>query len=140
MSEQKSVFEKIIALQNTLITQKRKDGSCPGLERLNKLLSNIKRIGFMENIQLDGTDGRYLIIDGISWQQVCKDLHVAPIASFVLWEERAFLGFLETHVIPSPRENTAFSPKTIKSSGKQQHKKQLQPRPFAGFVVNKEHV
>jgi len=99
MSEKSPVIDKIIALQHSLSSQNKEKGSSGALKRLNKLMSNIKRVGFIEKIQLNGEEGRYLIIDGHSWQSVCQDLHLAAESSFVLWEENEFLSFLQSHFI-----------------------------------------
>ncbi|TET34902.1 MAG: hypothetical protein E3J72_12260 [Planctomycetota bacterium] len=108
MSKKNPVMERVLALHNLLMSQKPKNGSSPGLERLNKLMSTIKRIGLIEKMMISGGNGRYLIIDGPSWENACRNLGVVKAPSFVMWEEMEFLSFLQS-LITLPRNKKKSS-------------------------------
>lgn len=89
----------VLALQDVLVSQKPRRGTSRGLERLNRMMSSIKRVGCVENMPLNGTEGTYLIIEGRSWEDACRDLGLAVAPTFVMWEEMEFLSFLRSQVV-----------------------------------------
>jgi hypothetical protein len=95
---------EVLALQDLLVSQSSRRGTSRGLERLNRMMSSIKRVGCVENMSLNGTEGTYLIIEGGSWRDACRDLGLAAAPSFVMWEETEFLSFLRSQVILGGRK------------------------------------
>lgn len=89
----------VLALQDILVSQKPRRGTSRGLERLNRMMSSIKRVGCVEKMPLNGTEGTYLIIEGRSWEDACRDLGLAVAPTFVMWEETEFLSFLRSQVV-----------------------------------------
>lgn len=98
MSKKHDAVSLLLELQGTFASGKVQKQA---LERINRLMSSIKRVGFLEHIPLNGAEGRYFIIDGHSWQNACRDLHMEAESSFVLWEETDFLSFLKSQVANS---------------------------------------
>ena len=90
---------RVLALQELLVSQEPRRGTSRGLERLNRMMSSIKRVGCVENMPLNGTSGTYLIIEGRSWEVACRDLGLAAAPSDVMWEEMEFLAFLRSQVV-----------------------------------------
>ncbi|MHC5056954.1 MAG: hypothetical protein ACYTKD_19915 [Planctomycetota bacterium] len=99
MSSKEAVMAKVLALQDLLVSQSPRPGKSRGLERLNRMMSSIKRVGCVENMPLNGTSGTYLIIEGRSWEVACRDLGLAAAPTFVMWEEMEFLSFLRSQVV-----------------------------------------
>ena len=104
MSSKEDVMAKVLALQDLLVSQSPRRGMSRGLERLNRMMSSIKRVGCVENMPLNGTEGTYLIIEGCSWRDACRDLSLAAAPSFVMWEETEFLSFLRLQVVLGGRK------------------------------------
>lgn len=90
---------KVLALQDLLVSQQPGRGTSRGLERLNRMMSSIKRVGCVENMPLNGTSGTYLIIEGRSWEVACRDLGLGAAPTYVMWEEMEFLAFLRSQVV-----------------------------------------
>jgi hypothetical protein len=109
---------KILALESALLSRRHKKGHIHGKERFTKIMSNLKRVGFIEKLNINGNGGRYLILDGRSWNDTCKNLKVTEAPSFVMWEEIEFLSFLQNHLSPDTDEKTDASgeAKTINGS------------------------
>lgn len=99
MSSKEAVMVEVLALQDLLVSQSPRRGTSRGLERLNRVMSSIKRVGCVENMPLNGTEGTYLIIEGRSWRDACRDLGLAAAPTFVMWEETEFLSFLRSQVV-----------------------------------------
>ena len=79
----------------------------PAWQRLIRLMSEIKSVGCIEKMAINGGQGTYLVIDGQSWQDACRDLGVSTAPSFVMWEETAFFSFIQSQLMsrverPSP--------------------------------------
>ena len=98
MSNNGDVISKMKAIHNSLTLQEEADKRSAKVERLNRIMLGIKRVGMIENVRLNGSKGRYMIIDGASWQNVCRDLKREAAPSFVLWEEGEFLSFLQSNL------------------------------------------
>ena len=110
MSRIGSIMKKILVIQRRLVSQKPKRGRCPGLERVNQLMSNIRGVGLIEEMKINGSEGRYLIIDGRSWQRACRGLKMSTAPSFIMWEESEFLSFLESDLVAAGAEDGASGP------------------------------
>jgi hypothetical protein len=104
VSRKKAVMAGVLALQDLLVSRKPGRGASRGLERLNRMMSNIKRVGCVEEIPLNGTKGTYLIIEGRSWEDACRNLGLDAAPTFVMWEETEFLSFLRSHVVLEGKE------------------------------------
>jgi hypothetical protein len=86
------------ALQ-TLLGLKVSKGANENVARqLNRLMANIKGVGLIEETEIGGTEGNYLIIDGGSWDKTRRELGLEVQPSFVLWEESDFFRFLQTYM------------------------------------------
>ena len=108
---------KVLALQDLLVSQQPGRGTSRGLERLNRMMSSIKRVGCVENMPLNGTSGTYLIIEGRSWEVACRDLGLTAAPTFVMWEEMEFLAFLRSQVVlEGKKEPGAARRRSVKPS------------------------
>jgi hypothetical protein len=63
---------------------------------LHSLIENIKGVGMVQGPALEHGDGRYFLIDGVSWQQACEELKHTITPNFIMWEETDFFAFLES--------------------------------------------
>lgn len=104
MPNREHVMKKVLALQDRLATQKNESGDTSGLRRLNRLMSGIKRAGIVEEIRINGSKGNYLVIEGNSWQDVCRSLGIDTAPNFVMWEEADFLSFLDMQLAASSKD------------------------------------
>jgi hypothetical protein len=109
MSKTNPVMAKILALESALISRRHRKGRVHGTDRFAKIMSNLKRVGFIEKLNINGNGGRYLILDGRSWNDTCKNLKVTAAPSFVMWEEIEFLSFLQNHVATDADEKSDAS-------------------------------
>jgi hypothetical protein len=99
MSNDNSAMEKVLALEQLIKSQRAKKGSFHGLSRLNRLMSSIKRVGLFEKLRLNGSNGKYLVIEGRSWNDTCESMRISAAPSFIMWEESEFLNFLENCIV-----------------------------------------
>ena len=74
MSDNNNVFEKITSLHNMIISQRAKHINTEGIKKLNLFVSNLKSVGLIEGMTLNGSKGRYFLIDGASWENACHKL------------------------------------------------------------------
>ena len=93
------VMEKVLAIHDLLISHGSRRGRSPDIDRLNQLMSEIKSVGCIEKMTIDGGQGTYLVMDGQSWQDACRDLGVSTAPSFVMWEETAFFSFIQSELM-----------------------------------------
>ena len=96
MSNKKNVIQNIISLHNMIMLQRKKNLNSKGIERLNKFVSDLKGIGLIEGMALNGRKGRYFLIDGHSWKNACHRLGKTAAPSFIAWEEADFFEFLKS--------------------------------------------
>ena len=92
------VMEKVLAIHG-LMSHGSRRGRSPDIDRLNQLMSEIKSVGCIEKMAIDGGQGTYLVIDGQSWQDACRDLGISMAPSFVMWEETAFFSFIQSQLM-----------------------------------------
>ena len=95
MPRKSQVMEKILELQDLLVSQ---DSNASSLQRLNMLIANLKTVGLIEGVVLNGEKATYLIIDGESWRDTCQRLHAKGLPNFVMWEEGEFVSFLQSQL------------------------------------------
>lgn len=104
MSNNNNTIQNIISLHNLILSQHRHGEKDVGVEKMNQLLKEINEIGFIEGLGVEGIKGRYLLIEGRSWEHACRNMHDVITPSFVMWEETEFMTFLKsliTSTIPS---------------------------------------
>jgi len=94
--------------------QRKRNVNSKGIERLNKFVSNLKGIGLIEGVALNGRKGRYFLIDGHSWNNACRRLGGSAAPSFIAWEETDFFEFLKSQFMT--RDKTKAS-KNLASEG-----------------------
>jgi ParB-like chromosome segregation protein Spo0J len=96
MSNENNAIQHIISLHNLILSQHQRNGKANGVERMNRLIKEINEVGYIEGLGIEGIQGRYLLIDGKSWEQACRDLTEKVVPSYVMWEETDFLSFLKS--------------------------------------------
>ena len=106
MSNNNNVFEKIISLHNMIISQRTKHINTEGTEKLNMFVSSLKSVGLIEGMALNGSKGRYFLIDGASWDNACHRLGESIAPSFVAWEESKFFEFLKSRFMGIEKTKT----------------------------------
>jgi hypothetical protein len=99
MSNNRNVIQNIISLHNIIMLQSNKSINPEGIERLNKFVSDLKGVGLIEGMALNGRKGRYFLIDGQSWNNACRSLGRSAAPSFIAWEESDFFEFLKSQFI-----------------------------------------
>ena len=109
MSDNNNVFEKIISLHNMMISQRTRHINSDGIEKLNTFVSSLKSVGLIEGMALNGSKGRYFLIDGASWEDACHRLGESIIPSFVAWEESKFFEFLKSQFMNVGKTNGRVS-------------------------------
>ena len=82
-----------------IMSQRRKHVNSEGIERLNKFVSDIKGVGLIEGMTLNGRKGRYFLIDGHSWENACRRLERPVAATFIAWDEADFFEFLKSQFV-----------------------------------------
>ena len=105
MSSNNNVFEKIISLHNMIISQRTKHINADGIEKLNIFVSSLKSVGLIEGMALNGSKGRYFLIDGASWEEACHRLGESIAPSFIAWEESKFFEFLKSRFMSDGKTN-----------------------------------
>jgi len=95
MSNKNPVVEKILSLDELIISQRKKYKNSPALQKLNEAFKILNSIGLVEGVQMGGEDKRYFLIDGISWRRACNELNQLSTPNFILWEEGDFFSFME---------------------------------------------
>ena len=96
MFNKEKVMNKILTLDQLIVSQQKEGQTTTGLKRLHTLINNIKGVGMVQGPVLDHGHGRYFLIDGASWQQACKELKYMITPNFIMWEETDFFVFLES--------------------------------------------
>ncbi len=106
MFNKENVMNKILTLDQLIISQQKEGHTPMGLKRLHTLIKNIKGVGMVQGPVLDHGNGRYFLIDGASWQQACKELKYTITPNFIMWEETDFFAFLESLLqVPANQKN-----------------------------------
>jgi len=101
MSNKNNIMDHLVTLHSVLVSQHKDQGNRAGIETMKQLISDINDVGYMDGLGLQGVDGRFLLIEGQSWQHACRNIDNEITPSFVMWEESAFLSFLES-ILRSP--------------------------------------
>lgn len=70
-----------------------------GIEKLNRFVTDLKSVGLIEGISLNGRVGRYFLIEGQSWNKACCRLGETAEPSFIAWHENDFFDFLKSRFI-----------------------------------------
>jgi hypothetical protein len=96
MSDNRNVIQNIISLHNMIMLQRKKNINSEGIERLNRFVSDLKGVGLIEGMALNGRKGRYFLIDGHSWDNACLRLGRSVAPSCIAWEEADFFEFLKS--------------------------------------------
>ena len=96
MFDKEKVMNRILSLDQLIISQQKGSRNSTGLKRLHSLIKNIKGVGMVQGPALDHGDGRYFLIDGTSGQQACEELKRTITPNFIMWEETDFFAFLES--------------------------------------------
>jgi hypothetical protein len=91
-------MKRVLALQQFLAAQAREHKGASRLQRLERLMAGIRNVAFFEKLGIGDDDGRYLVLDGTSWQSVCKMLGIAAAPNLVMWKEDDFFSLLEAEV------------------------------------------
>ncbi len=98
MSDEKNPVKNIISLHNTIMSQQ-KNLNPEGIEKLNRFVSDLKSVGLIEGMALNGKKGRYFLIDGRSWKNACRRLGESTEPSFIAWNETDFFDFLKSRFV-----------------------------------------
>ena len=96
MSKRNSVTESITSIHKLILSQRAKTSNSKDIMRLNAFVSDLKNVGLVEGIELNGEKGRYFLIDGLSWQTACQKLGRSVAPSLIAWEESEFFEFLKS--------------------------------------------
>ena len=96
MFNKENVMEKIISLDQLIISQEKENRNSKGLSRFHHIIETIKGVGMVQGPVLGQDDGRYFLIDGTSWQRACMELESTITPNFIMWEETDFFTFLES--------------------------------------------
>ena len=114
MSNNRNVIQNIISLHNMIISQRKKHVNSDGIKQLNMFVSDLKSVGLVEGMALNGTEGRYFLIDGLSWENACHRLGRLVVPSFIAWEESKFFDFLKSRfmVLDKPKAGKKLAGKT----------------------------
>lgn len=122
MSDNNNVIQNIISLHNMIISQRTKHINSEGIKKLNMFVSNLKSVGLIEGMALNGSKGRYFLIDGASWENACHRLGESVAPSFIAWEESKFFEFLKSRFMGIEKTNA-----DKKIAGKVHHNVSRQP-------------
>ncbi len=98
MSNEKIVTQNITSLHNAILSQ-RNNLNPEGIEKLNRFVSDLKSVGLIEGMALNGKKGRYFLIDGHSWKNACRRLGESAEPSFIAWNETDFFDFLKSRFV-----------------------------------------
>ncbi len=108
MFDKENVMNKILSLDQLIISQQKGNRNSQGLSRLHSLIENIRGVGMVQGPALDHGDGRYFLIDGASWQRACEELRDTITPNFIMWEETDFFSFLES-LLKGPEKQKTIS-------------------------------
>ncbi|MHC4211973.1 MAG: hypothetical protein ACYSWP_01245 [Planctomycetota bacterium] len=112
MSENKNVIQNIISLHNIILSQSKRHINSEGIEQLNRFVSDLKSVGLIEGMALNGKKGRYFLIDGHSWEKACQRLGESAEPSFIAWDETAFFEFLKSQFMSTGKKRVAKKSKS----------------------------
>ena len=96
MSKFGNDIQSITSMHNMILAQRNKRLNSEGLKQLNAFVSDLKNIGLVDGIELNGEKGRYFLIDGLSWETACQRLGRTVAPSLIAWEESEFFEFLKS--------------------------------------------
>ena len=99
MSNNGNITQDIVSLHNTMVSQRKKQINPEGIKQLNTFVSDIKSVGLLEGIALNGGKERYFLIDGHSWDNACHRLGISATPNFVAWGEADFFEFLKSQFV-----------------------------------------
>ena len=105
MSDSKNVIQNIISLHNTILSHRKNHINSDGIEQLNKFVSDLKSVGLIEGMALNGRKGRYFLIDGPSWKNACQRLGESAEPSFIAWDETDFFEFLKSRFMAADKQH-----------------------------------
>ncbi|MFC1783646.1 hypothetical protein ACFL02_08690 [Planctomycetota bacterium] len=103
MSNAGNIVKNIKSLHNIIISQHKSRRNRSGIKWLNRFMSEIKGSGIIERADHNGKKGSYLLIDGNSWQNACRQLKRSAVPNFVMWEEGEFYSFLKSQLMVTGR-------------------------------------
>ena len=103
MYDKENIMQRILSLDQLIISQQKKNRNQTGLKRLQNLIDIIKGVGMVQGVGIDKENERYFLIDGASWQRACEELHQAITPNFIMWEESDFFLFLESLIQSSDK-------------------------------------
>jgi hypothetical protein len=106
MSSHKNATQSITSIYNMMQAQRQKQTNSEGIKQLNTFVSDLKNIGLVEGIELNGTQGRYFLIDGLSWENACQRLGRSAAPSLIAWEESEFFEFLKSGFMAKAKHGT----------------------------------
>jgi hypothetical protein len=107
MYDKESVMQKILSLDQLIVSQQKRNRKSIGLRRLRSLVKNIKGVGMVQGASLNHDNERYFLIDGASWQRACEELKHTITPNFIMWEETDFFVFLESLLQGSDRQKNS---------------------------------
>lgn len=109
MSAKNHMIQKILSLENLIISQQKEHSDPLVLDRFNQFIENLKGIGLIEGMGQNHQKARYFLFEGASWQKVCRELKETITPNFIMWEEAEFYSFLET-LLNTPNPLKSVSP------------------------------
>lgn len=99
MGTNAEITDKILMLENLVLTLKNgRNGNAKYVESMNRLLSLLEGVGIIEDLPLNGSESRYFIIDGKSWQKAYEILEINEAPDYVLLEENQFFTLLQNQL------------------------------------------
>jgi hypothetical protein len=109
MSAKNHVIQKILSLENLIVSHQNDHSDPLVLDRFNQFIENLKGIGLIEGMGQNHQKARYFLFEGASWQKVCQEFKKTITPNFIMWEEAEFYSFLET-LINTPDQLKSVSP------------------------------
>ncbi len=98
MSRKNTAMENIVLLHNRIVNKQKEIRSPEVLERVTNFMAELRCVGMIEGLEMNGRPGRYFLIDGNSWGKACRILKAPAAPSFVIWEEADFFSYLDSFV------------------------------------------
>lgn len=95
MATNAEIADKILGLQNLLLSKRRYNGQAKIVKSIERFLSLIKGVGIIENLPINGSKDKYLIIEGDSWKKAHDELNIGDNPDFVIMEECHFFTLLQ---------------------------------------------
>jgi ParB-like chromosome segregation protein Spo0J len=92
------IIQNILRLQDVIIMEQKKNGNSKYMKRFDKILDLIKGVGIIDKLVLNGSYGRYLVIDGKSWKGASEELKIKEVPDYVMWEENEFITLLQNQL------------------------------------------